>query len=62
MNRDLKTKLFANVLLSSESQPLIFKDRGRALVPPRPLLSTALAVVAAIGLLMLILSKVKPLF
>jgi hypothetical protein len=61
MNSDLKTKLFANVILSN-NQPAAFKLPARPRVSLGGAAATVLAILSAAGLAFLVWSKIKPLF
>jgi hypothetical protein len=61
MNSDLKTKLFANVIMSS-NQPAAFKQPARPRVSVAGVATTGLAILSAAGLAFLVWSKIKPLF
>lgn len=62
MQADLKTRLFSNVLLSTKAERLTIARRVRQAFSWPDLISVAAAIVAGAGLVMLLISKVKPLF
>ncbi|HYX35802.1 MAG TPA: hypothetical protein VE954_22110 [Oligoflexus sp.] len=62
MNSDLKTKLFANVLLNANEQPAVFKLPGRRAVSLGGAFTAAFAILSAAGLVFFAWSKIKPLF
>jgi hypothetical protein len=62
MNPDLKNRLFANVILDTKPAPLAFRRRKRSLVSPGGMITAVILIMAFLGLVMLLLSKVQPLF
>lgn len=60
MKDDLKTRLLANVILSHKSEPPRFRLPQKRLTPGS-LFSILIAVLAAVGLLLLLIASLKPL-
>jgi len=58
MNRDLQTRLFANVILDPKPSSLAFRQRQRTI---SGFLWTAATLAGATGLLLLLIIKIKPL-
>jgi hypothetical protein len=62
MKEDLKTRLFANVLLGTNEEPPVFKHAGRSTLSLHAMIAVTFAAVSVAGLLFLVIEKLKPLF
>ncbi|HET9241525.1 MAG TPA: hypothetical protein VFO10_29940 [Oligoflexus sp.] len=62
MKEDLKTRLFANVLLGANEEPPVFKHGGRSTLSLHAMIAVTFAAVSVAGLLFLVIEKIKPLF
>jgi hypothetical protein len=62
MNSELKNRLLANVIQGTKPAPLAFRRRKRSLVSPSGMITAVILIMAFLGLIMLLLSKVQPLF
>ncbi len=62
MNPDLKNRLFANVIIGTKPAPVAFRQRKRSLVSPGSMITAVVMAMAFLGLIMLLLTKVRPLF
>jgi hypothetical protein len=61
MKEDLKTKLFANVLLGANEEPPAFKLPRRSTLSLQGVVAVTLAALSLAGLLFLVFEKIKPL-
>jgi hypothetical protein len=62
MKEDLKTKLFANVLLGATEEPPVFKFSRRSTLSLQGIIAVTLAALSVAGLLFLVFEKIKHLF
>lgn len=62
MKEDLKTRLFANVLLDANEEPPLFKHAGRSTLSLHAIIAVTFAFVSMTGLLFLVIEKLKSLF
>jgi hypothetical protein len=62
MNPDLKNRLFANVILDTKSAPISYRQRKRSPLSLGGMITAVVMAMAFLGLIMLLVSKVRPLF
>lgn len=62
MKEDLKTKLFANVLLGAKKELPVFNFPRRSAVSLEGIIAVTLAALSVAGLMFLVFEKIKPLF
>jgi hypothetical protein len=62
MNSELKNRLFASVIQGTKPAPIGFRQRKRSLLSLGGMITAVVMAMAFMGLFMLLLSKLRPLF